>query len=242
MIKIYGGHRLLSFDREPVGLSPTVEIAHEVLLREWPRLRGWIDEDRDGLRLLRHVSESASAWGRLGRDEGDLYRGARLEQALAWQAEHPEDLNPLEREFLTVSRELRDADQRAEQERIRQNRRLRVALTIVALALAGAIVAGVLAFDQRGEANEQAERAELEAARAGEEATRANQESERASTEAERANEQAALAEEQAERANQESERANEQAALAEEQGERSADRRVSRARYRRSAPAAKAV
>ena len=26
----------------------TVEIAHEALLREWPRLRGWIDEDRDG--------------------------------------------------------------------------------------------------------------------------------------------------------------------------------------------------
>ena len=63
VIKTYGGHRLLSFDREPVGLSPTVEIAHEALLREWPRLRGWIDEDRDGLRLLRHVSESASAWG-----------------------------------------------------------------------------------------------------------------------------------------------------------------------------------
>ena len=209
VIDAYGRHRLLAFDRDPISGGPTVEIAHEVLLREWPRLRGWIDQDRDGLRLLRHLSESAAAWDRLGRDEGDLYRGARLEQSLAWTEAHPSDLNPLETEFLVASRERRDADRRAEQERIeqriRQNRRLRVALAVIAVALLGAIVAGVLAFDQRGEANQQAERAEAEAARA-------NQESARAASEAERATEQAAVAQEQAELAAAEAERADQTA------------------------------
>ena len=68
------------------------------------------------------------AWDRLGRDQGELYRGARLEQALAWQLEYPGDLNPLKEEFLGASRVLRDSEQQAERERLaqqaRQNRRL----------------------------------------------------------------------------------------------------------------------
>ena len=33
----------------------TVEVAHEALIREWPALRGWLEEDRDGLRIHREV-------------------------------------------------------------------------------------------------------------------------------------------------------------------------------------------
>jgi serine/threonine protein kinase/WD40 repeat protein len=149
----YGRQRLLSFDRDPITHSPTVEIAHEALLREWPRLRAWIDEDRDGLRLLRHLTEAAVAWRKLERDPGELYRGARLEAALAWANAHPDDLNPLEREFLDSGRALREEEERGERERIeqriRQNRRLRVALAVVAIALVGAVVAGILALRAR---------------------------------------------------------------------------------------------
>src|SRR5690606_31705182 len=35
------GERLLLVDRDPVTRSPTVEVAHEALLRDWPRLRNW---------------------------------------------------------------------------------------------------------------------------------------------------------------------------------------------------------
>jgi WD40 repeat protein/tRNA A-37 threonylcarbamoyl transferase component Bud32/energy-coupling factor transporter ATP-binding protein EcfA2 len=149
----YGRQRLLSFDRDPVTHSPTVEIAHEALLREWPRLMAWIDEDRDGLRLLRHLTEAAVAWRKLDRDPGELYRGARLEAALAWAEAHPDDLNPLEREFLDRGRALREEEERGEleriEQRIRQNRRLRIALTVVAMALVGAVVAGILALRAR---------------------------------------------------------------------------------------------
>ncbi len=47
VIETFGRHRLLSFDRDPDTREPTVEIAHEALLREWARLRGWIDEARE---------------------------------------------------------------------------------------------------------------------------------------------------------------------------------------------------
>ena len=67
----------------------TLEVAHEALLREWPRLREWIEEDAEGRRLRRHITEAASEWDAAGRDQGELYRGARLAAALDWAADHP---------------------------------------------------------------------------------------------------------------------------------------------------------
>ena len=55
-----------------------VEVAHEALLREWPRLRGWLDEDAQGRRIHRHLADAARDWDDRGRDAADLYRGARL--------------------------------------------------------------------------------------------------------------------------------------------------------------------
>ena len=59
----------------------SVEVAHEALIREWPTLRAWLAEDRDGLRLHRHLTEAAQSWEELECDPGELYRGARLAQA-----------------------------------------------------------------------------------------------------------------------------------------------------------------
>jgi WD40 repeat protein len=81
-----------------------VEVAHEALIREWPTLREWLNEDREGLRLHRHLTEAAQAWEGLGREPGELYRGVRLAQALEWAQARPDDLNTLEREFLQASR------------------------------------------------------------------------------------------------------------------------------------------
>ena len=65
-----------------------VEIAHEALLREWPRLRGWLEDDAEGRRLQHHLRSTASEWQAGGRDPGELYRGARLASALDWAAGH----------------------------------------------------------------------------------------------------------------------------------------------------------
>lgn len=55
--------------------TTTVELAHEALISSWPRLRGWIEEDRERLRLHRRLTDAARTWEELGRDPGALYRG-----------------------------------------------------------------------------------------------------------------------------------------------------------------------
>src|SRR6266487_802863 len=102
-----------------------LDVSHEALIRGWPRLRGWLDEDRAGLRLQRRISEAAGEWQRSNRDHDLLYRGARLIEAQEWRARHEVELNLLEREFLNASIALK---QRLEEhERVQQQRELEAA-------------------------------------------------------------------------------------------------------------------
>ena len=55
-----------------------VRLAHEALLREWPRLRGWLEESRAVREGLHHLRRAAGEWERRGRDRAELYRGTRL--------------------------------------------------------------------------------------------------------------------------------------------------------------------
>ena len=127
-----------------------VEVAHEALIREWPRFQTWIDEGREGLRIHRHVTSSAAAWDSLGRVSSELYRGPRLATAVDWLASEP-DLSPLESDFLDASRN----------EEVRSTRRLRTLLAGMAIALVVAIVAGGLALVSRGRAADERDRADV---------------------------------------------------------------------------------
>jgi WD40 repeat protein/serine/threonine protein kinase len=138
VINQYGTFRLLSFDSDPVTRGPTVEVAHESLLREWPRLRGWIDEQRDDLLLHRRVNTSAREWIESDRDPSFALRGSRLEQAESWQARTGIALSGDEQEYLAASRDLRDSEAAAA-----RRRRRRLLLTAVAGVAALAIAAGV---------------------------------------------------------------------------------------------------
>ena len=166
VIESYGAARLLSFDHDPVSREPTVEVAHEALLREWPRLREWLDDDRDGLRLVRHLHSTAEEWASAGRPDAELYRGGRLESAENWAAKRPDDLTAEEREFLTAAVELRRHEEAARQDRFdrerRSNRRLKTALAGVAILLTVALIAGMVAVQQRGAARASAAQAETE--------------------------------------------------------------------------------
>ena len=79
------------------------EVAHEALIREWPTLRSWLEENRESLRLHRQLTEAAREWQKLDRTPDLLYRGARLAQAREWITTHPDEVNELEHEFLTAS-------------------------------------------------------------------------------------------------------------------------------------------
>jgi WD40 repeat protein/DNA-binding SARP family transcriptional activator len=148
-----------------------VEVAHEVLIREWPTLRGWLDEDRAALQLHRHLTEAAQAWVRLGRDPGELYRGARLAQAAEWAEAHGGELNPLEQGFLAASQELarqREAEREAQRQReldaaltraeeqARASRGLRWLAAGLGLLLLVVFVSAFLAFQQTRRAEYQA--------------------------------------------------------------------------------------
>ena len=139
-----------------------VEIAHEALARAWPRLRGWLEDDIEGQRILHHISATAEAWDSLGRPPSELYRGVRLAQALEWQERPHPDLTATEREFLDAGADLAEAEDRAAAEQAKRQsrliRRLRIALGGAAVLLVLALVAGILAAVQSDRANENAAR------------------------------------------------------------------------------------
>jgi WD40 repeat protein/DNA-binding SARP family transcriptional activator len=148
--------RLLTLDRDPRTRVPTVELAHEALLREWPRLRGWIEEDREAILALGLLREAASTWDELDRDAGALWRGARLEVTLDNPGLQHADLPEAEREFLEASKAARDREVQEERERVARqvmaNRRLRWQRAAIGFALVIALVGGFIALDQRSQA------------------------------------------------------------------------------------------
>jgi Novel STAND NTPase 1 len=131
----------------------TAEVAHEVLIREWPTLRAWLDEDRDGIRLHRNLGAAARLWDSGGRDPSDLYRGTRLDAAVEWTEPHRADLNATERSFVDTSLEEAGRERRAQ---VRANRWLRALLAGAVALLLVAVLAGVVALIQRSHAQAQA--------------------------------------------------------------------------------------
>nr|WP_191252232.1 WD40 repeat domain-containing protein [Amycolatopsis oliviviridis] len=118
-----------------------VEIAHEAMILAWPRLRGWLDEDRAGHALHRRLGHAASAWQEAGADVDLLYRGAQLAAASEWAAKagHRALLNATEREFLTAS----NARHETEQRDLRNRRRIRrglFSIIAVCVLLASAMI------------------------------------------------------------------------------------------------------
>jgi WD40 repeat protein/class 3 adenylate cyclase len=127
----------------------SAEVAHEALIREWPRLRGWLDDDREGIRMHRRLGHAARLWEAGGREPSDLYRGGRLAGALELSQAGRAELNATEHAFIDASVAEDERERRVQQ---RSNRRLRTSLSVAVLLLVAAMVAGVLALVQRNHA------------------------------------------------------------------------------------------
>ena len=130
--------RLITLDTD------TVEITHEALLHAWPRLAGWIREDRAGLAVQEQLAAAAVAWEREQRDRSALYRGARLAAAREWVRSHRDELRLSTRvqEFLAASARHED----------RGGRIRRAAVAALALLSALALVSAGVAIQQRASA------------------------------------------------------------------------------------------
>ena len=163
-----------------------VEIAHEALLRNWPRLVGWLEDEREVIRKRLRLTTAVEQWEASGRDAGALWGGAALDEALRY-----EDLSELERQFVGASLAYRDQEE-AEREAQRQrdleqarklaeaqrrraeeaeahrreeeqaNRRLRWQRIIIGIVAVVALIAFVFAVTQLLQANDS--RAQAEAA------------------------------------------------------------------------------
>jgi DNA-binding SARP family transcriptional activator/tRNA A-37 threonylcarbamoyl transferase component Bud32 len=174
----FGAARFLTFDHDPLTRAPTVEVAHEALLREWPRLRGWLAESRDDVRWQRLLAMAAAEWQQAGQEEGYLLRGSRLDQFESWAAGSSVALTAAEQAFLAASsaareqrrsdeearrqRELETAQKLAQTERQRAEeqtkaaQRLRQRAAFLAGALAVAAILAIMAFTFARAANENA--------------------------------------------------------------------------------------
>ncbi|HEU5469255.1 MAG TPA: helix-turn-helix domain-containing protein [Actinophytocola sp.] len=139
--------RLVSLDGD------TVDLAHEALITAWPRLKNWIENDRERLRFHQQLAVAAHAWAELGHESGALYRGARLVLTRDWLATDgaEDDLSPAERAFVTASIHAEDAERAAT---VRNHRRLRLLAGALAVLLVAATTMGVVALDQRRRADQ----------------------------------------------------------------------------------------
>jgi len=240
VIGLFGGHRLLTFDRDPLTREPTVEVAHEALLGEWTRLGGWLDESRADVRMQRVLGNAAVEWAAADRDSSFLLRGSRLEQYEGWAASTDLALTADERAFLDASASERRARQAAEAERQakeaalerRSRNVLRVLVGVFAVAAVIAVVLSIIAFNAQQTAQDEANRAATaEAAALSEADQRATAQAEALDLADQRATAQAeavieseqrataqAVAEEERLKAEEQKQLAEEQTLLAEEQ------------------------
>ncbi len=188
--------RLLVTSISSVNGQDQVEVSHEALIRYWPRLRGWLDEDRERLQTRQIISRLAQEWRENGQPETIALlprKNSKLDEAVKSAAQL--GLNELEQQFLNVCqgawdrekaeqeaqqrRELEAAQklateqqQRLEEQKIatdKLQRRNVILRAVLAAAVILAIVAvgfGVMALENEREAEQQTELAQTERDRA----------------------------------------------------------------------------
>lgn len=152
VLDTFGKRRLLAFDIDLKTRVPTVEIAHEALIRNWIQLREWLTANRDTLRAQRQLASAMHEWVENNRDSSFLAIGVRLGQFETLLGNSSVALNADEQEYLTASM------QRREREHLRRN------LFIIGLIVIAVIASSlaIFAFTQRARAEEQRQIAENE--------------------------------------------------------------------------------
>ena len=136
-----------------LGMTHRVEIAHESLLRAWPRLVRWQTQDEDGALLRDQLRQAAHLWEEKGRTSDLLWTGTAFQEYELWRGRYAGALTALEEDF---------AKAMAEKAR-RRKRRLTAAVASVIVALAGVAIAIGVSRQQAARARD---RAQAEALRA----------------------------------------------------------------------------
>ncbi len=171
VLETFTKYRLLTGDNDPQTREPTVEVAHEALIRQWQRLRDWLADNRDNIRTQRQVVAAVNEWHQNNNDDSYLASGMRLNQFELLLDNNDIALTLEEKTYIEASIQKREAIHREEQERQareraledRAKRNLRYLVAVMTLGLVIASVLAVAAFTQRQAAISAQQVAEREA-------------------------------------------------------------------------------
>ena len=138
VLEAFAAERLIVLD------GATAQISHDVLLSAWPRLRGWLEDDRASWILYGQLADDAAAWHDRHDDPSFLYRGTQLatlrQAATRWSAD------PARYPALTGTQsDFLHASERAATRSARQRRAAVAVLAVLALVTS---IASVVAFQQ----------------------------------------------------------------------------------------------
>jgi WD40 repeat protein len=129
------GERLLTIRTDPdqPGIA-LVELAHEVLITSWQRLRDWLETTQDERRIREDVEEAAARWHDNNRDKNYLdHRGPRLQAAETLLSEKPHPLSAEAKEYILACHERDNQESAVKRSRVKRNY---IILSATALLLA----------------------------------------------------------------------------------------------------------
>jgi WD40 repeat protein len=123
--------RLLTSRQE--GNQRLVEVSHEALLRKWPRLRGWLDEEREFLIGRQQLERDSTEWNITPESQKTrvLLDGLKLDRAASWLSDRPSQLKDGELEFIRASIKYRN--------RVKQVRKAAVFVAFIFISAFAAI-------------------------------------------------------------------------------------------------------
>ena len=137
---------LLTFDHHPITRSPTVQISHEALIQVWERLKDWINDNREDLRLRQNLTVASQEWVNSIHEPSFLATGSRLAQFEALHEKNAIILSDDEQKYLDASIAQRQ----------RAARRTRAVMLGLALLAAGALALALFAIAERDRADQEA--------------------------------------------------------------------------------------
>jgi len=99
--KLIDARLLTSYEIQEEGEEPTrrVEIIHESLLANWPRLVRWQMQDEEGAQLRDELRHAARSWDDHGRQNDRLWTGTAFREYTLWRERYPGGLTNLEEAF-----------------------------------------------------------------------------------------------------------------------------------------------
>jgi len=153
-------NRLLTLSGQEQDAARKVDLAHEILIAGWPRLKKWVDDQREAEQIHRRLEAKANEWVQLGQGSGGLLDEMELPQAEHWLASpaaadvgYSEILSA----FIQASRQTIERSRDKERRRVR---RLRLLASVLAVLLVLTGIATAFAFYQTQLAEEQTQLAQ----------------------------------------------------------------------------------